>query len=185
MRGIDGGVAWISPLPLVLDQTFNLGPCQEQDFGHFFSRPNGVIRVHSRGVPIHYVGAFDAPIHPQARQVRGRFPFVIGAGRANGHDLEYTTASFGRYYVVTRASGWNAGVWPYRVWVEYGGALPQRLRAGRPQESSRRGESVDSARPNGRPRHRDRAGPDYGGLGRAPLPQPACRNECEHLRLGS
>ena len=108
------------PLSVILDYTFNLGPGQEQDFGPYPSHPNGLMRVHSRAVPIHYVAAVDAPRYLAARRRPGRFPFPVGTGKPKGHDLEYQTTSYGQFYIVVRASGWNVGSWPYRVWVEYG-----------------------------------------------------------------
>lgn len=113
-------MAQTRPLRLILDYRFSLGPGQEQDFGPYASHPDGLMQVHSRAVPIHYIAAVDAPNYIAARRRPGRYPFAIGTGKANGHDLEYQTTSYGEFYIVVRASVWNVGTWPYRVWVEYG-----------------------------------------------------------------
>jgi hypothetical protein len=117
---LPGPVALGRILPRLFEYEFSLGPGQERDFGPFNSRPGATLRVFSSAVPIHYVGAFDAPFYLQARQRGGRFPFAVGTGKAGGHRLEFQTGNYGQFYVVVRASLWNVGLWPYRVWAEYG-----------------------------------------------------------------
>ena len=107
-------------LPKILEQEVTLGPGQEWDFGPFYSRPGRTLRIITQGVPIHYAGAFDAPVYQAFRARGGRAPFVIGTGRAGGTRSVYQTDQGGPFYIVVRVSGWNIGRWPIRVTAEYG-----------------------------------------------------------------
>ena len=90
----------------LLDQTLQLGPNQEHDFGPIQYYPNQKLILSSSGTVRHYLGLYDEPVYRQHRSFGGRFPFAFGSDR-NGHILDFQTVGTGRLFVVVRVGIFN------------------------------------------------------------------------------